>query len=369
MSKIDRINHAQKQMRDKDLSLLAAIAGPDLYYLTGLDFHASERPAILLLPASGQPAFIFPDFEITKVEDCEIQVASFSYGEERATWVQSCEKALDFLSEKNMKIGVNAIQMRFLEMNLLRQANPEITFQSADFIFEELRMHKDPDEIANIRIAIHIAERAFLETLKTIKLGRTEKEIAAQLVMNLFNFGSDPQLPFSPIVASGPNAANPHALPSERQIEMGDMLIIDWGATYNHYISDITRTISIGKPDREFETINQVLKEANAYARQIAKAGIPCSQVDAAARNVITKAGYGQYFTHRTGHGIGMEAHEAPYIASDNQQKLEIGNTFTIEPGVYIPHKGGIRLEDNVAITSEGAETLTTLPRDLFIIE
>jgi Xaa-Pro dipeptidase len=146
------------------------------------------------------------------------------------------------------------------------------------------------------------------------------------------------------------------------------LIVIDWGAAYNHYISDLTRVVSMGKPTEEFEKIAQIVKQANTAGREFAKAQVFCNDVDATTRTVIHLAGYGEYFTHRTGHGIGMEAHEAPYISSDYHHPLEVGNTFTIEPGIYLPRRGGIRIEDNVLITEEGAETLSTLSRDLFII-
>jgi len=365
-----RIESLQNAMRAKAVPLIAVAAGPDLTYLIGLEFHISERPAILLIPDTGQPLLIHPELETVKVKKrCATSLSSFPYGESKNTWSQVLAHALETIPGNKQKIGVISTNIRFLEIELLHKAAPRLHFQSVDELFQGLRMHKDEKEISSIRKAIEIAEKAYQETLKYIEVGRTEREIATKLVMNIFRFGSDPELPFSPIVASGPNSADPHAVPVERIIQAGDLIVIDWGASYEHYISDITRTISMGTPSEKFANIARTVKEANIHARDFAKAGIPCNQVDAAARNVITKAGFGEFFTHRTGHGIGMEAHEAPFIAADYSLPLEIGNTFTIEPGIYFPGEGGVRIEDNVVITETGAETLTTLSRDLFIIE
>ncbi len=366
---MNRIETLQTLMKENQISLVAVSAGPDLFYLTGLEFHISERPAILLVADSGKPHLIHPELEMIKVKECKYPIISFPYSEVKDTWANICAQALADLPGDKKKIGVISTQMRFLEMELLHRANSEFRFISVDALFQKMRTCKEIGEISSIRKAVEIAERAFLETIRSIEPGRTEKEVASILVTNLFECGSDPELPFSPIIASGPNSANPHATPTEREIEIGDLIVIDWGAACNHYISDLTRTISMGKPTDEFAKIAQIVKEANTAGREFAKAQVFCNEVDATTRTVIYMAGYGEYFTHRTGHGIGMEAHEAPYISSDYHHPLEVGNTFTIEPGIYLPRRGGVRIEDNVVITEEGAETLSTLSRDLFIIE
>jgi Xaa-Pro dipeptidase len=146
------------------------------------------------------------------------------------------------------------------------------------------------------------------------------------------------------------------------------LLVVDWGAAVGGYISDLTRTFAVGKVDEEYSKIHQIVHEANAAGRAAAKPGAPCANVDLAARMVIEKAGYGQYFTHRTGHGIGLEPHEDPYMRADNLQLLEPGMTFTIEPGIYLPERNGVRIEDNMAITEDGAECLSDMPRELQVV-
>ncbi len=219
-----------------------------------------------------------------------------------------------------------------------------------------------------MRIAARLAQEALGATLKEIKIGMSERQLANILTIQLLQAGCDPQFPFSPIVAAGENSANPHATPTERPIQPGDLLIIDWGAAYHGYVSDITRTFAIGNLKKEFQRIAEAVLEANAAGRQLARPGIPAQEIDRASRGVIERAGFGSYFTHRTGHGLGMEGHEAPYIREGNTQLLEPGMTFTIEPGIYLPSLGGIRIEDDVLITEDGSESLTNLPREVQVI-
>jgi Xaa-Pro dipeptidase len=184
----------------------------------------------------------------------------------------------------------------------------------------------------------------------------------------LLRGGAESKLPFTPIVCAGPQSANPHAVPGERRLQPGDLLIIDWGATFEGYVSDLTRTFAVGEVEPELARIAQIVNEANQAGREAAAPGVPASTVDSAARRVIEKAGYGAYFIHRTGHGLGMEEHEEPYIRSDNAQLLSPGMTFTVEPGIYLPERGGVRIEDNVLITEIGSESLSDLPRELKVV-
>jgi Xaa-Pro dipeptidase len=196
----------------------------------------------------------------------------------------------------------------------------------------------------------------------------TEKDLSAELVVQLLRHGSEPELPFSPIVSGGPNSANPHASPTERCLEAGDLLVVDWGAAYDGYISDLTRTFAVGEVGSEFGKIHKIVQEANAAGRAAGRPGVPCAEVDKAARAVIEESGYGQYFTHRTGHGIGMEGHEDPYIRGDNLQLLEPGMTYTVEPGIYLPGRNGVRIEDNMVIMAGGVESLSDMPRQVRVV-
>jgi Xaa-Pro dipeptidase len=242
---------------------------------------------------------------------------------------------------------------------------PESTFIPASEVTTQLRIIKDEGEIEAMRNAVSIAESAMENMLPLIRIGMTERELASELVVQLLQCGSEPEVPFSPIVASGPNSALPHAVPSERMLQQGDLLIIDWGARVEGYVSDLTRTFAIGEVEEELTQIYQVVKAANAAGTNAIRPGISCSEIDQAARSEIASAGFGKYFIHRTGHGIGLESHEGPYISDDNQELLAPGMTFTVEPGIYLPNKGGVRIEDNVVITQDGGESLSTFTREL----
>lgn len=367
MSQI-RINQLSELMKTNQLHALALNAGVDLTYFCGLQFHLSERPVVLIITLESEPVLIHPELESEKVKSASIPLKSIAYGENQSQWPESFTKAFNDLHLENKNVGVNPTSMRFLELEYLKKASPESQFISAATIFSSMRIKKDPVEISSIKKAAEIAEIALKKTLQFIKIGKTEKEIANELTLQLLQAGSDPDLPFMPIVASGPNSANPHAIPTERKITSGDLLIVDWGARSNGYISDITRTFVIGFIQAELKNLFQIVEKANQDARKISKKGVTSHQVDEAARKVISKAGYGKFFIHRTGHGIGLEPHEKPYIQEGNQTRIDDGMVFTIEPGIYLPGKGGVRIEDNLVIENSQAITITSLPRELKIL-
>jgi len=239
---------------------------------------------------------------------------------------------------------------------------------SAERIFQQLYIYKDEVAARSIRKAVKIAENAIKQTLQMIRIGVSERQIANELFINLLREGSESNLPFDPIVASGPNSANPHAVPGDRMLANGDIFLIDWGARCNGYVSDMTRSFIIGQNSDEFQKIAKIVEKANKFAQNAIKPGVTANNIDSIARNIIHDAGYGSFFSHRTGHGIGLEEHENPYISHASKEILQPGMTFTIEPGIYIPGKGGVRIEDNVIVTENGRETFTSLPRELRVI-
>jgi Xaa-Pro dipeptidase len=363
-----RLERVCALMQQYNVEALAINAGPDLKYLTGLDFHLSERPALLLLTAAGKASFVFPEFEQDKASHSAIPVDLFPYPEDVKVWPAVVYHALADLNLIKIPLAVSPIAMRFLEMDLLRQAVPETEFISGEDIFRDIYICKDEQEIRAVRKAMEIAQIALLNTLPFIEPGKTEKAIANQLVINLLNAGCEPELPFSPIVAGGPNSANPHANPGDRPLQTGDILIIDWGARFDGYVSDLTRTFAIGSIPEPFEEICSIVLSANQAARARIKPGVVAGDVDASARDTIIDGGYGKQFLHRTGHGIGQLPHEEPYISSVSTTVLQPGMLFTIEPGIYLTGIGGVRIEDNVLVTESGVDTLSDLPRNLIIL-
>ena len=362
---ISRQNKLVKILQSAGLDGLILNPGPSMVYLTGLHFHLSERPVLLFLTPDFPLTIVLPELEQQKVTSLPYEIQAFLYGDDPSQWGGVFRKAVESTRLAKKRIGIEPRQMRLLEYRLLAEAAPQAEFIPAEDSLSKLRMYKDAIEISAMRKAVDVAQQALGATLPLVKIGLTERQLASELTMQLLKAGGDPQMPFSPIVSSGPNSANPHAIPTDRKLSPGDLLVIDWGANYEGYYSDITRTFAIGDMQLEFSKIGKLVLEANTAARNTAQAGIEIREVDHAARSVIKSAGYGQYFTHRTGHGLGMEGHEEPYIHSGNPRLLEPGMTFTIEPGVYLPGRNGVRIEDDVLIGTTGCETLTSLPREI----
>lgn len=360
----DKLSNALKNAKMKGIVLNP---GPSLTYMTGLHFHLSERPVVLLFQAEGPPALVLPELEAGQVKDLPYELGVFTYGEDPDKWSGQFVKAAQSLGLDGEEIGVEDRVLRLLELKFLQTAMPEAQFLNAIDVMANLRMYKDESETAAMQAAVDIAEKALDETLPMIKIGMTEKELASELTLRLMRGGSG-EFPFLPIIASGPNSANPHAFPTDKKLVSGDLLVIDWGASVDGYFSDITRTFGVGELNEEQIKIHQIVVEANAAARAIAKPGIFCGDVDKAARDFIDESGYGEWFIHRTGHGLGVEVHEEPYMRADNPMKLEPGMTFTIEPGIYRPDLGGVRIEDDVVVTKDGLKSLSTMKRDLQIV-
>jgi Xaa-Pro dipeptidase len=342
--------------------------GPTLKYLTSLNFHLMERPVVLVVASGHDPVIVLPELELPKVGLFPYKVQAFAYGEIPTEWDGVFHQALHSLGLDGKRIGVEPRSLRLLEFRHIQAGAPHADFPDASEPLAALRIRKDADEVESMRRAVRIAQDGLEATLPLIKVGMTEREVAAELVMQLLRHGSDSELPFAPIVSGGPNAANPHASPSDRKLQVGDLLVIDWGAAWNGYISDLTRTFAVVEVDDECRKIHQIVQQANAAGRAAGKPGAPCAAVDKAARDVIESAGYGKYFTHRTGHGIGMEGHEDPYMRGDNMQLLETGMAYTVEPGIYLTDRNGVRVEDNMVVTDSGAESLSDMPREIRVV-
>ncbi|MDR3572927.1 MAG: Xaa-Pro peptidase family protein [Anaerolineaceae bacterium] len=365
---IQRLNRLLSLLQSNGLDALVLNPGQTMTYLSGLNLHIMERPSVLIVSANGMCAVVLAELEKIKLTTTTIPVQGFTYGDNPATWSAAFRQAFEYLHLDKAKIGVEPTHLRVLELRFLEEAAPNASFVSAESAVTELRILKEPEEIAIMRKAVEIAQNAFKATVPMIQAGVSEREIGSELNIQLLRHGSDAEFPFAPIVAGGPNSANPHAFLSERKLIPGDLLVIDWGASYKGYVSDLTRTLAIGKVDPEYEKIASIVLEANTAGRNTSRAGIPAGQVDQAAREVISKAGYGPQFTHRVGHGIGMEGHEPPYIFGENRLILKPGMCHTVEPGIYLAGRGGVRIEDDVVVTETGAESLSNLPRELMHI-
>ena len=363
-----RLNNLTASMRTSKLDAVILNPGPTLTYLTGVHFHLMERPVVLFVAPGQDPVLVLPELELPKMELFPYKVQAVAYGENPSEWENAFRKAAQALGLDGKRIGVEPRQLRLLEFSHVKAGAPESEFPDASNVLSMLRLKKDKAEVDSMRRAVKIAQDALEATIPLIKIGMTERELSSELVMQLLKNGSDSEFPFAPIVSAGPNSANPHASPTERKLQAGDLLVVDWGAAYDGYISDLTRTFSVGEVEDEYQKIHKIVQESNAAGRAAGKPGVPCADVDKAAREVIEKAGYGKYFTHRTGHGIGMEGHEDPYMRGDNMQLLEPGMAYTVEPGIYLTGRNGVRIEDNIVITETGADCLSDMPREIRVV-
>jgi len=363
-----RLDKLKTLMEKHQLDCVTIMPGPNMRYFAGLAFHLSERPILAFFPREGEPALVVPGFESFKATAApgpfSWRVFAWSDEEGAEGAFAACCQALR-LAEKG--VGVEKLGLRVEEYWLLQKHAPGMTALPADPLITALRQVKDTTEIEKMKAAVRLVEAVLAETLPKIKIGMTEKEVAAELMVGLFKGGSE-ALPFDPLVQTGATGATPHAGPGERKIAAGDLLIIDFGARVDGYASDLTRTFAVGAINDKARQVYALVQQANAAARQAARPGLTGEALDRVARTIIDEADYGEYFIHRTGHGLGLEGHEPPYIVAGNTSPLEPGMTFTIEPGVYIQGVGGVRIEDNVVITESGAETLTTFSRDLIAV-
>lgn len=365
---LQRIEKLKAAARNAGFDCIAVMPGTNMVYLTGLHFHLMERPTLALIPIEGSPALVLGALEATKPaagpHPIDWQLFTFADGTDPLSAYQAAAKALDLAGRR---IGIEALAMRVKELRLMEAAAPGARLEEAEHIFGALRMVKDETEIAAMRRAVKITEDALQGVLDTFTVGMTEKQIASELLANLLKGGAE-RLPFEPIVVAGSNSALPHAIAGDRPVQRGDLLLLDFGITIDGYNSDITRTFAVGEIDDEMRRIYDLVSKANEAGRKTAGPGVSGETIDRAARKIIVEGGYGEQFRHRTGHGLGMDGHEPPYVVEGNDVPFEPGNVVTIEPGIYLVGKGGVRIEDDVVITPTGAESLTTFPRELITI-
>jgi Xaa-Pro dipeptidase len=359
-----RVSQAVAAAESVGLDALALVPGSNLLYLTGMSFHLSERPIVALLPVDGRPSIVLPELEAGKV--AAVGFDAFTYTDEEG-YAFAYSRVCAALELANARVGVEVLGMRLLEARTIQRFSPNVELIPVDELFAELRMAKSAEELDAMRRAVRVAQDAFLTWVPLLHAGITEREAAALLVGALLSGGAD-RLAFDPIVAGGPHGSLPHAVPGDRAFQPGDWIVVDWGAVVDGYCSDLTRMVVVGEPAGQMREIHAIVLAANEAGRAAVAPGLEAQAVDAAARTVIEASGHGPHFFHRTGHGLGLETHEPPYIVSGNQLSLGPGMTFTVEPGIYLPGVGGVRIEDDVVVTTSGGESLTTLSRAPFVI-
>ena len=361
-------------MKNEGLDAVLLNPGPTLPYLSGLHFHISERPVILCIPTVGEISIVLPELEKQKLEHATFPLSSHTYSEDLSSWQVGFNAALSGLAASGAsKIGIEPRSLRVLELRFIESALDVDNLASYELVscekaVAQMRMRKDEAELNLMREAVDMAESALEETIPLVKVGVSELEISSILIQRLLAHGSGGELPFQPIIAFGANSANPHAVPTDYCAREGDLILFDWGANNQGYFSDLTRTFALGEPDDTLRSIYEAVQNANAAGRAQSSPGVTAGSIDNASRSTIAEAGFAEYFTHRTGHGLGLEVHEEPYIRGGNERIMEPGMTFTVEPGIYLDGHGGVRIEDDVVITESGAESLSTYSRELRIL-
>ena len=359
----ERTRTLQSRLEEAGVSGAVIFPSPNLYYLTGFWEEPMERHLLFLVPASGEPAFLAPTLYESQLRD-ETWVESiqtFDDGEDPTTVLQAL--GADAAMDQGTLLIDPTMWARFTLD--LQAAFPDVDLELADSMMAGLRARKDPHELETLEQAGQMADAVMRDVfeLSSEAIGKSEADLAGWIRDSLLDRGDE--VAFDIVVGSGPNGAKPHHRHGDRVIEPGDPVVLDFGVRTGHYPSDTTRTVVFdGAPPDEFREVHEIVKEAQAAAIDAIEPGIAAAAVDAAARDVIEAAGYGAEFVHRTGHGVGLDVHEDPYIVDGNETHLEPGMVFSVEPGIYLDDEFGVRIEDLVVVTEDGARRLNSSPRD-----
>jgi Xaa-Pro aminopeptidase len=362
----DRITHLYAAMRQRGLDALALVPGPNMRYLTGLDFTTKLRLTTAILPLDGEPTLILPALEIERARaQTRGNLRILTWSDAEGPMPTLIRAAAD-LGLAGRSIGVENNVMRVFELRSLEVAAPSCAIADATPLINALRMVKDASEQAAMREAIRLIEATLHTTVAAMRPGMTELAVAEIWQAAVQATGCPPS--FDLAVGSGPNGANPHHTNGQRQLQHGDLIVLDGGIYFEGYASDITRTVAVGKPDERALHVYELVRAANAAGRAACRPGATGDSIDQAARSVIEAGGYGPQFVHRTGHGLGIEIHEPPFIVGGNHEPILPGNTFTVEPGIYLPGVLGVRIEDDMLMTETDAVALTSFPRELISV-
>ncbi|HEX6922151.1 MAG TPA: Xaa-Pro peptidase family protein [Actinomycetes bacterium] len=362
----DRLSHARKAAAQAGVDALLVTPGPDLRWLTGYDALPLERLTCLVLPADGDPFLVAPGLEVPAVNASAVP----SLGIEVVGWGETEDPYAEIARRLPPTVGRVALANRMWAEQVLRfrAALPRAEQTVASDVLADLRMRKTPEEVDALRRAGQAIDRVHARMGEFLRPGRTEREAGRDIAAAILQEGHE-TVDFV-IVGSGPNGASPHHEVGDRVLQPGDPVVVDIGGTTPEgYCSDCTRMYVLGEAPDDFTAYFRVLHEAQLAACAHARPGVTAESVDAAARAVITAAGYGEAFLHRTGHGIGVESHEEPYIVEGNTTVLEPGMAFSIEPGIYLAGRHGARIEDIVVVTDDGIERLNVTDRDVVVLE
>lgn len=362
-----RMEQLVNWMKEKDVSASFLTSTPNVFYLSNFYSDPHERLLGLLVFPEHSPILICPNMEVEQVKAIGWSHSILGYSDTENPWEMMKEE----INKRNISIEKLAIEKEHMIVSrykALLTLFPQATFVSAEEKMYELRLIKDEQEVAILREAAKLADYGVEVGVHYIQKGRTEQELVAAIEYELKKKGIR-EMSFSTMALTGSKTASPHGKPGLNSINEGDLILFDLGVVLDGYCSDITRTLAFGHLSEEGHNIYETVLQAELSAVNACKPGVEIGNLDRIARSLITEAGYGQYFTHRLGHGLGIEVHEYPSMNETNTMKLQKGMTFTIEPGIYVPGFGGVRIEDDVYITDTGYELLTQYPKELQIIK
>lgn len=357
--KNNRVNKVLKKMSEENVTQMIITSAESIFYLTGKMIHSGERLVALYLNVNNNHKFIVNKlFPING--DLGVDIV----------WYDDIENPVDRLENIIMKNEVLGVDKDLPAHFLIDIMNRNIvkTFVNSSPIIDRLRMIKDEEEITIMKEASKINDAVMIKLWDNLKPGNSEKYYA-NLLSELYEDEGASGFSFAPIVATSPNGADPHHGTCKDKIKVGDSVVLDIGGRHNNYCSDMTRTVFIGKePSKEHAEVYNIVKNANEKAISVVREGVRFSDIDKAARNLIIEAGYGEFFTHRTGHSIGIEVHDFGNVSSVNDDEVKAGMIFSIEPGIYLKDNIGVRIEDLVLVTKDGCEVLNSVTKEIVVL-
>ncbi|MCW1928518.1 M24 family metallopeptidase [Bhargavaea beijingensis] len=346
---------------------LALVTTPDnVFYLSGFKSEPHERLLAVAVFRDAEPFIIAPKMEVPDVKAAGWTGESVGHEDTDDAWL-IVEQAIRNRGITPSRIAIEKSHLNVERFERVKELYPEASFTGLDSKLNAMRNIKDETELEKLRKAAELADYAIGVGCREIAEGKTELEILTAIEFEMKKKGVS-HMSFDTMVLSGKKTASPHGTPGDRKIRKGDFILFDLGVVWEGYCSDITRTVAFGEPTEEMRNIYETVKRAEQAAVDAVKPGVRAMDLDKVSRDVITEAGYGEYFTHRLGHGLGISVHEFPSLHGSNEMELQEGMVFTIEPGIYHPDITGVRIEDDVVVTANGVEVLTKFPKELQII-
>ncbi|PGL69142.1 Xaa-Pro peptidase family protein [Bacillus sp. AFS055030] len=361
-----RIQNLSTWLKEQDIQLGFITSTENVFYLTNFHCNPHERLLACLVFPNEEPILVCPQMEVGHVQNAGWKYGVIGFNDSQDPWAMIQES----LAKRNISVNRMAIEKEHLlvgRYERLVQLFPGAQFLAAEEKLHDLRLIKDSEEIRRMQVAAEAADMACQIIVDRIAEGKTEMDLIAEMEYEMKKKGIS-KTSFSTLILTGANSALPHGNPGTNPIKKGDFVLMDLGFIVDGYCSDITRTVMFGQPNEQQREIYETVLKGQLAAIEVSKPGEVLGNVDRAARQVIANAGYGEYFVHRIGHGLGIGIHDYPSVNDSNTDIIKTGMSYTIEPGIYVPNIGGVRIEDDIVITETGAITLTKFPKELIIL-